>query len=110
MNILAKLNNQYGGSMTKHITYWGTLDTAKKDLYYVEYDGCYYEWISYDTGYGGFDYIAEYARMTRSYPPPGAIVYTIASEYRSGFIRCECGAEKLKHPGHSQWCPKFRSF
>jgi hypothetical protein len=23
-------------------------------------------------------------------------------------IVCECGAEKLKHPGHSEWCKKFR--
>lgn len=23
--------------------------------------------------------------------------------------QCECGAEKAKQPGHSDWCPKYRS-
>lgn len=23
--------------------------------------------------------------------------------------KCECGSEKAKVPGHSSWCPKFRS-
>ena len=21
--------------------------------------------------------------------------------------KCECGSEKVREPGHSQWCPKY---
>jgi hypothetical protein len=70
MRILAHLNNRYGGKVAKEITYWGSFEQAKIDLYYVDYDGSYYEWVSYDTGYGGFDYIANYGQVSGPPAPP----------------------------------------
>ena len=110
MRILVHLNNQYGGKVTKEITYWGTLDQAKQDLYYVEYDGSYYEWVAYNTGYGGFDYIAEYSRYIAQLPR-GHRAHVITNEYQwEAPIKCECGAEAVRHTGHSFWCPKYRRF
>lgn len=108
MRILAHLNNQYGGKIAKEISYWKTFEEAKRELYYVEYEGAYYEWVSYDTGYGGFDYIANYGKTSSI--PGYARPYKIQSEYGWNPIRCECGAEKVNHSGHSYWCPKFKPY
>jgi hypothetical protein len=107
VRILAHLNNNYGGKTTKEISYWGTLEQAKVDLYYVEYSGNYYEWVVIGNGFGGYDYEAQYAKL--SYPPPKGSPIHVLYDSNWGAPKCECGAEKVGSPGHSHWCPKWRS-
>lgn len=109
MRIIAHLHNQYNGKVSKEIVYWGTIDQAKQDLYYIEYDGDFYEWFMYKDGFAGYDYEAEYSRM-KGKPPFGYKVHLIPNDNPWGAPKCECGSDKLGHPGHSTWCQKFRRF
>lgn len=105
MKILARLNNKYGGRVLKDIHYQGSLEQAKVDLYYIEYDGGYYEWGSYKAGYADCDYEADYGQIGAV--PGNARIYKIANINIWAPRKCECGSKTVMAPGHSHWCPLF---
>lgn len=99
MRILAHFNNRYSGRKTEEIVYDGVIDDAKKDLYYVEINGEYYEWITYDTGYSGYDYVAHYGQISSV----GSHVSVYKLNERKE-IKCTCGSASVNHPGHAYHC------
>ncbi len=104
MKLLVKLNNWYGGSKSEEITYWGTFDDAKIELQYIEWDGNYFEWVSYDAGQGNIDYVCQYSQVGGVYG--NHRVYKIGGNYYTG-PTCECGAKKIGAHRHSHWCPSY---
>lgn len=109
MRILAHLHSDYGKE-TVEIVYWGSLDQAKVELYYIEYDGSYYEWNMINHGFNIYDYEALYGRLTRGLPI-GANAYKVQVNRPYGTPRCECGAHRTANTNcHAFWCPLYKKF
>ncbi len=73
----------------------------------VTLNGICFEWVAYEEAKPEYDYILTYTQCD-------PIVFSELGEteviYRSIPMDsiCECGAVKLKHPGHSTWCRSYK--
>lgn len=76
----------------------------------LSYNGTKWSWFMFNNGTDGVDYELHFSEVP-SYKPEfndKAIDFTrILFGLELEDQVCECGAEKLNHPGHSSWCPKF---
>lgn len=106
MKILGTFHDN-GKKKTQEIDYSGTLDEAKKELLYVEFEGKCYEWFMIIDGFADYDHQAEYTALDKK-PPANYKVYQLVSQQSLwDALKCECGADAVSHPGHSFWCPKW---
>jgi hypothetical protein len=108
MKILAKLTGN-SKTISKDIFFYGTLEQAKERLYYVEYEGSYYEWVMYDLSTNGYyDMECHYCQVKGR--PLSDKIYSLSDGAWAGAQKCECGSAALGHPGHSYWCKKFNKY
>ncbi len=109
MRIIATFFTDHGEERAEINHYSTTIEQAKENLYLVMYDGVMYEWVMYDTGYGGYDLEAKFSR-TRQNAPQGKLIFNVPRSTQYSNLKCGCGAHATGSNRHSTWCDLWRPF
>jgi hypothetical protein len=106
MGFKIKLVFKYNSMPDEEYDLWytGGIEPFKKDYSYVKYEGDVFQFVMYDLGDDGYDYVAYFSK---TYDQP----YYISPVFlfrQHKINKCECGKAKAKDLGkHSYWCPMF---